>query len=337
MVDIVGELDRILDRVTHPVRRGGAARAGVGGVKVPPDEERVIELAALGDRLSALRLCEASALELLRRSLARHGQLSPLSVFADGEQLEVIDGFKRVHAARMLGWQTLRVSVASVDAVDAKVHLLALHDRHGLTELEEGWLIRSLYRDDALSQPAIAQRLGRHKSWVFRRLLLIEALDPAVQADVRLGLLAARTAVLVSRLPRGNQHAAAGLVIRRGLTVRQTELVVAELLDCADDTARAEQLARWMNSLPPGAQAADRVPRAARKESDWITADIHTLRQTAARLSARLLATPLLALGPDAAALITESLTALTPVLHALQGTLTKACGHQERKEKDAA
>ena len=57
-------------------------------MNAPLDEEREIEIAALGNRLSALRLCEASALESLRRSLARHGQLSPLSVFADGEQLE---------------------------------------------------------------------------------------------------------------------------------------------------------------------------------------------------------------------------------------------------------
>jgi ParB/RepB/Spo0J family partition protein len=306
-------------------------------MNAPLDEERVIEIAALGNRLSALRLCEASALESLRRSLARHGQLSPLSVFADGEQLEVIDGFKRVHAARTLGWPTLRASVASVGTVDAKVLLLALHERRGLTELEEGWLIRSLYRDDSLSQPAIAQRLGRHKSWVFRRLLLVEALDPAVQADVRLGLLTARAAVLVSRLPRGNQPAAAGLVIGRGLTVRQTELVVAELLDCADDAARAEQLAEWMKSVPPGARVAGRPPLPARKEADWIAADICTLRRTAARLSARLLATPLLALGPEAAGLIAESLTALTPVLGALQGTMADACGPSEYRKKDAA
>ncbi|MBK6519966.1 MAG: hypothetical protein IPG04_39000, partial [Polyangiaceae bacterium] len=46
--------------------------------------------------------------------------------------------------------------------------------------------MRALYREHGLLQPAIAQRLGRHKSWVHRRLMLVEALDPAVQADVRL-------------------------------------------------------------------------------------------------------------------------------------------------------
>jgi hypothetical protein len=99
-------------------------------------------------------------------------------------------------------------------------------------------LVRSLYRDDKLSQPEIARRLDRHKSWVCRRLVLVEALDPAVQADVRLGLLAPRAAIALAALPRGNQVAASAVVIRRGLTVAQTERLVAELRD-QPEAARA--------------------------------------------------------------------------------------------------
>jgi len=91
----------------------------------------------------------------------------------------------------------------------------------------EGWLVRSLYRDDKLSQPEIARRLDRHKSWVCRQLVLVEALDLAVQADVRLGLLVPRAAIALAALPRGNQVPASAVVIRRGLTVRQTERLIA--------------------------------------------------------------------------------------------------------------
>ena len=336
-LDLTSESGEILARVTREDRQGCPGGAEVDRVQILQDEERVVALAELGGRLAALRLCEASALETMRRSLTRHGQLSPLSVFADGAQLELIDGFKRVHAARALGLPTLRARVADVGSVDAKVLLVALHDRRGLTELEEGWLVRSLYRDDHLSQPAIAERLGRHKSWVFRRLMLVEALDPAVQADVRLGLLAPRAATAVSQLPRGNQQAASHLVIRRGLTVRQTELLVAELMDCSDDAARAQQLARWMESASPDARAGERPTRAARSEVDGISTDIRTVRQVAARLEARLLATPLSALRPEAAALLTESLAALTPVLGALQRTIAVASGSKDESEEDAA
>jgi ParB family transcriptional regulator, chromosome partitioning protein len=191
-----------------------------------------IGVAELDDGLGALRLCDAAELEVVRRSLERHGQLQPLIAFHDGGVLKVLDGHKRLRAARGLGWTELRTSIAEVEAIDAKVWLLELHRHQGLSELEEAWVIRSLCRDDGLSQGAIAHRLGRDKSWVSRRLVLVEGLDEAVQADVRLGLLAPRAAVALSPLPRGNiwQGKAATVVIRRGMTVRQTERMVAEIL-----------------------------------------------------------------------------------------------------------
>ena len=307
-------------------------------MQTPGDQERDIDLTELGDGLSALRLCDASAIEAMRRSFARHGQLDALSVFVTRGQLEILDGFKRVRAARALEWRTLRARVVDVDTAEAKILLIALHDRRGLTELEEGWLIRSLYRDDHLSQPTIAARLGRHKSWVSRRLMLVEALDPAVQADVLLGLLAPRAAVAVSQLPRGNQHDLSGLVIRRGLTVRQTELVVAELLDLDSDAARAQQIARRLEGVAPLALAGVRATRAARSETDWLAGDLRTVRLVAARLEARLTGGSLLAIGPEAAVLVQESLVALVPVLDALRRTIHIVCAPRaSTPDQDAA
>ena len=307
-------------------------------MQIPGDQERDLDLAELGDGLSALRLCEASALEAMRRSLTRHGQLDALSVFSLAGQLEILDGFKRVRAARALGWRTLRARVADVDRTEAKILLVALHDRRGLTELEEAWLIRSLYRDDGLSQPVIAARLGRHKSWVFRRLMLVEGLDPAVQADVRLGLLAPRAATAVSQLPRGNQQGLAGVVIRRGLTVRQTELLVAELLDLPDDDARAHQLARQLDGLGPSPTPGARPTRATKSAIDWMAGDLRTLRLVAARLEARLAGGALTAIGMEAAVLAKESLVALVPVLDALRRTITLlGAPTTASPEKDAA
>jgi ParB/RepB/Spo0J family partition protein len=307
-------------------------------VQIAAGHEQEIELAELGDSLSALRLCEAAALEAMRRSLLRHGQLDALSVFASAGQLEILDGFKRVRAARALGLRTLRARVADVDVAEAKILLVALHDRRGLTELEEGWLIRSLYRDHHLTQPAIAARLGRHKSWVFRRLMLVEALDAAVQADVRLGLLAPRAAVVVGQLPRGNQEGAAKVVIRRGLTVRQAGLFVAELLDLGDDAARAHAIARRLDGTALAKGPGVRATRASKSEIDWLAGDIRTLRIVATRLEARLSGGVLFTIGPEAAAVAQESLVALAPLLSALGRTLQTVCAPTTRlPDEDAA
>lgn len=288
--------------------------------------ERVVHLAELGQRLAALRLCEAEALARMQRSLETVGQVSPISVFtAAAGGLEVLDGFKRVRAANALGRTELRAQVLAVDAVEAKVAITVLHERGGLTGLEEAWLVRSLYREDGLTQPEIGRRLSRDKSWVSRRLLLAEALDDAVQADVRLGLVSASAAEDVARLPRRNQQQVAQVVARTGLTCRQTARLVDEVLACGDDVGRSEVIARW-RSAPP-ARAPPHPARRVRSETEWLLGDVATVTRVAARLEARLLAQPLAAHGERAGELCAHALSALLPVLTALGRTIAHVTG----------
>lgn len=287
--------------------------------------ERTVRVEGLGERLAALRLCEAEALARMQRSLASVGQVSAISVFADGGGLEIIDGFKRLRAAKALGWDELRAQVLAVDAVGAKVALVLLHERGGLSELEEAWLVRSLYRDDHLTQPEIARRLSRDKSWVSRRLLVAEGLDDAVQADVRLGLLTPSAAAALARLPRRNQRPAAEVVMRTGLTFRQTARLVEEVLACADERGQREVIERW-RAAPPS-RAAPRPARRPRSEAEWLLGDVATVTRVAARLEARLLAQPLAAFGARAGELCAHALAALVPVLAALGRTIAHVTG----------
>jgi ParB-like chromosome segregation protein Spo0J len=291
----------------------------------PATALHTVDLASLGERLSALRLCDAASLTAMRRSLAEHGQLTALTVFGSRDQLEVLDGFKRARAARALGWPTLLARVDAVDCVEAKLRLHTLHGGRGLTALEEGWLVRSLYREDGLSLPEIARRMVRHRSWVWRRLMLVEALDTTVQADVRLGLLAARAAVAVSRLPRGNQLAASAVVMHRGLTVRQTELLVDEVLSAPCPDTAAALLARRLEERSLAKIPGPRPTRAVRSEADWMSADILKAREVSARLQARLGATRLETFTPGAAELLRDALVRLQPVLRALDTTIHAA------------
>ena len=285
--------------------------------------ERPVRVETLGERLGALRLCESDALARMRRSLERHGQMSAVVLFATADGMEIIDGFKRLRAARALGWKEVRAHALDVDVVGAKIAVAFLHERCGLTELEEAWLVRSLYRDDRLSQPEIGTRLGRHKSWVSRRLLVAEALDEAVQADVRLGLLAPRAAAELAQLPRGNQQPAARLVTRIGMTVRQTAQLVGDLLACDSEAGRAHLLQDRLEH--PGPRAAPRPARRARTPAECILADVATVQRAAGRLEGGLLSQPLAAFGPRVAEVTARALMDLLPVLGALGRTIETA------------
>lgn len=307
-------------------------RLFVGLLAVPDTATQpTVSLDSLGERFASLRLREPAAVERVQRSLSRHGQLSPIATFDEGGRVELLDGFKRLQAARALGWSQLRMQLLSVTAADAKFAIITLHSSRGLTELEEAWLVRSLYREDGLSQPEIARRMQRGKSWVCRRLMLVEALDEAVQADVRLGLLAPRTAVAVAQLPRGNQAETSQLVVRHGMTLRQTESLVTQLLTLPDDSIRSARIRERLDgpvrsSQPPAAAGARH-----RSEADWLMADITTLMRVSPRLQARLLSQPLSALSNGAGLLAADALQSLLPVLGALERTVTEALSGSSR------
>ncbi len=185
----------------------------------------------------------------------------------------------------------------------------------------------------------IAARLGRHKSWVCRRLMLVEALDPAVQADVRLGLLMPRAAPAVGQLPRGNQPAAAEPRDPAWAHRAADELRVAELMDGSATTTPASTADRTLDRRR--ALAAARGPACVRRG-----------RPVARRTGSRRISAPCEAwwrgfkhgcprhvrtIGPEAASLLRGSLMSLAPVLHELQRTLALASEETDVLGKEAA
>ena len=121
------------------------------------------------------------------------------------EMPEVVDGFKRLAAARVLGWTSLSTRLLTAEERTIKAAIYGLNQTGRRTqEWEEAWIVYALVRDDGLPQVEVAELLGRHKSWVCRRLALLEKLADDVQSELRLGLVAPTAARLV-RLPVGNQ------------------------------------------------------------------------------------------------------------------------------------
>ena len=155
-------------------------------------------------------------------------------------KLVLVDGFKRVRVLSDLGWVEAPVRVVATDAAGCHAAILTLNRaRRGLRDLEEAWLVRSLCRGCGMPQTEAGELLGRHKSWVCRRLSLVEHLDEWLQDEMRLGLLPAATAREMVRLPRGNQIGVAGAVREHGLSSRQTARLVTAMLHAAPEAKGA--------------------------------------------------------------------------------------------------
>lgn len=164
----------------------------------------------------------------LADSLLRHGQLLPIVVVA-GElrKFILIDGYQRVEAARRAGLDTLRAHIWPGPAPDAVCQLLASDGARQFDVFEQAALLQELKRTHRLNQSQIAAAMGRHPSWVTRRLALIEQLPaPAIEA-VRAGHLSSWSAsrVLVPLARANPAHAEALVVAIKGHPVTSRQLL----------------------------------------------------------------------------------------------------------------
>jgi ParB-like chromosome segregation protein Spo0J len=190
-------------------------------------ETKPLAVAELGVGYRRYRLADPSAEDAMARSLRGYGQLSPVTACRRPDRAELLDGFKRHAAATAIAWPTLSVRLVEADERSAKAAIFGLN-RTGQhpSELEEAWIVQALVREDGLSQVDAAQLLGKHKSWVCRRLALLERLGVEAQAELRLGLLSAGLARQLTRLPVGNQAAVLTAARRDALTAVEVQGVV---------------------------------------------------------------------------------------------------------------
>src|SRR5437667_4002205 len=225
--------------------RGPAARSASvlkGEDRMRHWEEGVVRPLAieeLGECYRRYRLSDPAAEEALVRSLRQYGQLTPVVVFLREGRPELLDGFKRRSAAALLPWRTLSARLIEADEARAKAAIYGLN-RTGSRpqQLEEAWIVHALVREDGLTQVQAAELLGRHKSWVCRRLALIEKLGPEARAELQVGLLTPTAARQLVRLPAGNQAGILELVRREGLSTNELTGIVDLWVECP---ARVQQ------------------------------------------------------------------------------------------------
>jgi ParB-like chromosome segregation protein Spo0J len=118
--------------------------------------------------------------------------------------------------------------------------------------VEEALVVREMIRG-GLTGVEVGILLGRHKSWVSRRLGLVERLAPELQEEMKLGLLDPGVARRLLSLPRGNQVELAAVARQADLGARDTEKLVGMWRKADSDEVR-----RYVLAQPKKALAASR-------------------------------------------------------------------------------
>jgi ParB family chromosome partitioning protein len=167
----------------------------------------------------------------LADSIKEQGIVQPLIVRERDGHLELIAGERRWRAAQLLGLAEVPVILRQAD--DRAVLELALIEnlqRENLNPLEEAHGYSQLIEQFQLKQEEVATKVGKSRAVVTNALRLLR-LPASIQTSIREGRLSVGHAkVILGLASELNQKAAAERIIKDGLSVRQTEGLVARLL-----------------------------------------------------------------------------------------------------------
>lgn len=244
-----------------------------------------LELHQLTLRYERLRKRAPLQERRLLGSLAELGQQMPIVVVAEAARYVVIDGYKRVRALKRLARDTVRGTRWEIDEVEA---LLLERRLRASSEdaFDQAWLLAELRERFGLSLTELARRFERSKSWVSRRLGLIEALPASVHDQVRAGALPAYAAMKYL-LPLARANAGAAIALAAAImplkltsrqigalytgwqsgTARTRELIVSSpqvylQAQAAQSLAPPSATQRWLNDVGALCGIAQRARRA---------------------------------------------------------------------------
>jgi hypothetical protein len=170
-----------------------------------------LELHLLELRYEALRKRAPAAERRLLGSLAEMGQQLPIVVVSEAARFVLIDGYKRVRALKRLARDTVHATGWQMPEVEAL--LLERRMRCASEDaFDQAWLLAELRTRFGLSLEELARHFEHDKSWVSRRLALVQILPATIQDSVRSGTLAAHAAMkYLVPLARANAPAATRL------------------------------------------------------------------------------------------------------------------------------
>lgn len=179
----------------------------------------------------------------LAESIRMHGIIQPLTVRKlPSGFYQIIAGERRWRASRAAGLKEVPVRILEADdKLAMELALVENLQREDLNPMEEAAGYKKLMDDYGLTQEQVASRVQKSRPAVTNALRLL-SLGETLQKKVSSGKLSAGHArALLPLKTETLREKAAAEVESRGLSVRQTETLVASLLRQAEQTEKEEK------------------------------------------------------------------------------------------------
>lgn len=161
-------------------------------------------------------------------SIKEKGVIQPILVRKAPDGYELIAGERRFRAAMAMGLEALPAIVKDVQDIDMlELSLIENIQREELNPIEEANAFQKFITDFKFTQEKIAQVLGKDRSTIANTIRLLN-LPKKIQEYISKDSITAGHAKALLSLPTENEQLrVANLIMKKGLSVRETESLVA--------------------------------------------------------------------------------------------------------------
>ena len=176
------------------------------------------------------REMNAMDLEALADSVRAQGVIQPVIVrHVVDDSFEIIAGERRFRAAKLAGLESIPVVIRDVsDQTAMAMALIENIQREDLSPLEEAHAFERLAKEFTLTHAKVAEMVGKSRASVSNSVRLLN-LNAELQSLLEQGDIEVGHAKLLLTLKDPLQAKIAKMVVEKGLSVRETERVIANL------------------------------------------------------------------------------------------------------------
>ena len=182
------------------------------------------------------------ALQELATSISELGVIQPITLKrGENGKYIIISGERRWRASQMAGLERLPAYIREVE--DEDLHAMALVEniqRENLNAIEIALGMQRLVDECGLTQEGLAQKVGKKRSTVSNYMRLLN-LPSQVQLALKEGLISMGHAKAIAGLSEELQIKALKKCIKKGLSVRQAELLAHKLAETPQATTEEEE------------------------------------------------------------------------------------------------
>ena len=164
----------------------------------------------------------------LAQSIRENGLIQPITVREMDGRYQIIAGERRFRALKLNG--AVDVPVLIMDANEVQMAEMALVEniqRENLSAIEEAKSYVEIMKYSGLNQSQLALRVGKSQSSIANKIRLLN-LDEDVQEAVSTKKISERHARALIGLDEEKQHDALEKIVKKGMTVAQTEKMLKE-------------------------------------------------------------------------------------------------------------